>query len=124
MSDRPDIPEDFEPTIRIDRSREAEDTGTRKLASPPEKKAGDSGITGRFLSHFTGIFRRRDGVFEPVPLERENRHVSLEATETADFMPLENAYERTEELERAGAYRVYDDPAMLLRHLDEVGVRG
>jgi HAD superfamily hydrolase (TIGR01509 family) len=29
----------------------------------------------------------------------------------------------TEELERAGAYRVYDDPAMLLRHLDEVGIR-
>ena len=29
-----------------------------------------------------------------------------------------------EELERAGAYRVYNDPADLLRHLDEVGVRG
>jgi HAD superfamily hydrolase (TIGR01509 family) len=28
-----------------------------------------------------------------------------------------------EELERAGAYRVYDDPADLLRHLDEVGIR-
>jgi phosphoglycolate phosphatase-like HAD superfamily hydrolase len=28
-----------------------------------------------------------------------------------------------EELERAGAYRVYDDPADLLDHLDEVGVR-
>lgn len=28
-----------------------------------------------------------------------------------------------EELERAGAYRVYQDPAELLRHLDEVGVR-
>jgi HAD superfamily hydrolase (TIGR01509 family) len=28
-----------------------------------------------------------------------------------------------EELERAGAYRVYDDPADLLCHLDEVGVR-
>jgi len=28
-----------------------------------------------------------------------------------------------EELERAGAYRVYDDPAGLLAHLDEVGVR-
>ena len=28
-----------------------------------------------------------------------------------------------EELERAGAYRVYDDPADLLLHLDEVGVR-
>ncbi|MGH9159471.1 MAG: HAD family hydrolase [Vicinamibacteraceae bacterium] len=29
-----------------------------------------------------------------------------------------------EELVRAGAYRVYEDPAGLLRHLDEVGVRG
>ena len=28
-----------------------------------------------------------------------------------------------EELERAGAYRVYDDPADLLAHLDELGVR-
>jgi phosphoglycolate phosphatase-like HAD superfamily hydrolase len=28
-----------------------------------------------------------------------------------------------DELERAGAYRVYDDPADLLRHLDELGVR-
>jgi HAD superfamily hydrolase (TIGR01509 family) len=29
----------------------------------------------------------------------------------------------TEELERAGAYRVYDDPADLLSHIDEVGGR-
>jgi HAD superfamily hydrolase (TIGR01509 family) len=28
-----------------------------------------------------------------------------------------------DELMRAGAYRVYDDPANLLRHLDELGVR-
>jgi HAD superfamily hydrolase (TIGR01549 family) len=28
-----------------------------------------------------------------------------------------------EELERAGVYRVYEDPADLLRHLDEVGIR-
>jgi phosphoglycolate phosphatase-like HAD superfamily hydrolase len=28
-----------------------------------------------------------------------------------------------DELERAGAYRVYQDPADLLQHLDEVGVR-
>jgi HAD superfamily hydrolase (TIGR01509 family) len=28
-----------------------------------------------------------------------------------------------DELKRAGAYRVYEDPADLLRHLDEVGVR-
>jgi HAD superfamily hydrolase (TIGR01549 family) len=29
----------------------------------------------------------------------------------------------TDELQAAGAYRVYEDPADLLRHLDEVGVR-
>jgi len=28
-----------------------------------------------------------------------------------------------EELERAGAYRVYNDPGDLLLHLDEVGLR-
>jgi phosphoglycolate phosphatase-like HAD superfamily hydrolase len=28
-----------------------------------------------------------------------------------------------QELERAGAYRVYQDPAELLHHLDEIGVR-
>jgi HAD superfamily hydrolase (TIGR01549 family) len=28
-----------------------------------------------------------------------------------------------DELERAGAYRVFDDPADLLKHIDEVGVR-
>lgn len=28
-----------------------------------------------------------------------------------------------EELERAGAYRVYQDPADMLKHLDEIGVR-
>jgi HAD superfamily hydrolase (TIGR01549 family) len=28
-----------------------------------------------------------------------------------------------DELERAGAYRVYDEPADLMRHLDEVGIR-
>lgn len=28
-----------------------------------------------------------------------------------------------EELERAGAYRVYEDPGSMLRHLDELGVR-
>ena len=28
-----------------------------------------------------------------------------------------------EELERAGSYRVYEDPADLLRHIDEVGGR-
>jgi HAD superfamily hydrolase (TIGR01549 family) len=36
---------------------------------------------------------------------------------------LSGGYGRAE-LETAGAYRVYDDPADLLLHLDEVGVRG
>jgi HAD superfamily hydrolase (TIGR01509 family) len=36
---------------------------------------------------------------------------------------LSGGYGRAE-LETAGAYRVYDDPADLLFHLDEVGVRG
>ncbi|HEX5500852.1 MAG TPA: HAD family hydrolase [Thermomicrobiales bacterium] len=36
---------------------------------------------------------------------------------------LSGGYGRAE-LETAGAYRVYDDPADLARHLDEVGVRG
>jgi HAD superfamily hydrolase (TIGR01509 family) len=36
---------------------------------------------------------------------------------------LSGGYGRAE-LESAGAYRVYEDPADLLRHLDEVGVRG
>ncbi len=29
----------------------------------------------------------------------------------------------SEELERAGAYRVFDDPADMLRHIDEIGGR-
>jgi hypothetical protein len=29
----------------------------------------------------------------------------------------------TDELDRAGAYRVYEDPADLMEHLDELGVR-
>jgi hypothetical protein len=29
----------------------------------------------------------------------------------------------TDELDRAGAFRVYEDPGDLLRHLDEVGIR-
>jgi phosphoglycolate phosphatase-like HAD superfamily hydrolase len=29
----------------------------------------------------------------------------------------------TDELERAGAFRVYEDPAGLLVHLDEIGIR-
>ena len=28
-----------------------------------------------------------------------------------------------DELERAGAYRVYEDPADLLLHIDELGIR-
>ena len=34
-----------------------------------------------------------------------------------------DSFHEYEELERAGAYRVFDDPADLLKHLDEVGGR-
>jgi phosphoglycolate phosphatase-like HAD superfamily hydrolase len=38
------------------------------------------------------------------------------------YLMLSGGYGR-EELEQAGAYRVYQDPADLLKYLDEVGVR-
>ena len=48
MSDRPDVPEDYEPTIRIDRTKEAEDTSTRKLSAPTPNDGG-SGASGEFI---------------------------------------------------------------------------
>ncbi len=38
-------------------------------------------------------------------------------------VPLSGGYGQ-DESQAAGAYRVYADPADLLRHLDEIGVRG
>ena len=110
MSDRPEVPpEDFEPTIRIDRAKEAADTSTRKVTPPPREDGGtgSSGLTGRFLSHFTGMFKRRGGTFEPVPLDTERRSVSLDNVETSAFPPLEQAYERTEEVGAGGQARLY-----------------
>ena len=110
MSDRPDVPpDDFEPTIRIDRTNEAADTSTRKVAPPPrhDDGSGVSGLTGRFLTHLTGIFRRRGGTFEPVPLHTEHGSVSTETTATAAFPPLEQVYERTEEVGAGGQARLY-----------------
>ena len=37
--------------------------------------------------------------------------------------PTEDVRRGKEELEQVGAYRVYLDPADLLAHLDEVGIR-
>ena len=110
MSDRPDVPpDDFEPTIRIDRTDEAADTSTRKVAPPHHHGDGSgvSGLTGRFLTHLTGIFRRRGGTFEPVPLHTEHSNVSLESTVSTAFPPLEQAYERTEEVGAGGQARLY-----------------
>ena len=109
MSDRPDAtPEDYEPTMRIDRTAEAEDTSTRKVTPPPKEGAsGVSGLTGRFIAHFTGMFRRHGGTFEPVQLNTEHRNVSLDTVETAAFPPLEPAYERTEEIGAGGQARLY-----------------
>ncbi len=43
----------------------------------------------------------------------------MKTDETAFLFDLDG----TEELERAGAYRVFEDPADLLDHLDEAGGR-
>ena len=128
MSDRPEVPDEIEATIRIDREKvteapgeidatiridreqAAEDTSTRKIGSSGGKKSSSdslSGITGRFLSQISGIFHRQGGTFEPVPLHREHRHVALEVAENSDFPPLEKAYERTEEIGAGGQARLY-----------------
>ena len=109
MSDRPEgMPEDFEPTIRIDRDKAEEDTSTRKVTPPSQNDgSGTSGLTGRFLAHFTGMFRRRGGNFEPVPLHTEHSSVSLDTVETAAFPPLEKAYDRAEEVGAGGQARLY-----------------
>ena len=81
-----------------------------------------------------GISRKGEAVAtEPVisPAELENLRTRLTALEvmlaarrayTLGIGVLSGGY-GTGELERAGAYRVYDDPADLLDHLDEIGVR-
>ena len=99
--------EDYEPTIRIDRDKEATDTSTRKFSTARQDSAGVTGFTGRFLAHFTGIFRRNEETFEPVPLRTEHHKVSLENAGTAAFPPLEQAYERTEEVGAGGQARLY-----------------
>ena len=109
MSDRPEVPEDFEPTIRIDRDKMEENTSTRKIAPPPQngESGAPTGLTGKFLTHLTGIFRRRGGTFEPVPLHTEHTSVSLDTAGTSAFPPLEDAYERTEEVGAGGQARLY-----------------
>ena len=56
----------------------------------------------------------------PAPIAR--RHGRTPLARALGIGLLSGGY-GTEELERAGAYRVYEDPADLLRHLDEVGGR-
>ena len=99
--------DDYEPTIRIDRDKESTDTSTRKISTARQDSAGVTGFTGRFLAHFTGIFHRNEGTFEPVPLRTEHHKVSLENAGTAAFPPLEQAYERTEEVGAGGQARLY-----------------
>jgi hypothetical protein len=55
---------------------------------------------------------------EPVLRAHDHDGVELES-----LCRVEREAQHVHELERAGAYRVYEDPADLLRHLDEVGVR-
>ena len=104
------LPEDYEPTLRIDRDKDGDDTTTRKLPqmSQGDGSSGGTGFTERFLAHFTGIFRRDEETFEPVPIRAKRGNVSLNNSEgTSAFPPLEQAYERTEEVGAGGQARLY-----------------
>ena len=121
MNEDPRKSEDFEPTIRIDidaaetsgpaeepsGSAETpqsfgEDTSTRKVG-----KANDQSMTGRFLRHITGIFRRRDGAQAPTLLKPKAAKVSLEPSEKEAFPDLDAFYERSEEIGSGGQARLF-----------------
>ena len=108
MNKDPRQDDDFEPTIRIERGEDqapastSEDTSTRKVGKPEAESA-----TGRFFRHITGIFRRRDGNFEPVMLKPETTKVSLEPSESEAFPELDTFYERSEEIGSGGQARLF-----------------
>ena len=121
MNEDPRKSEDFEPTIRIDidaaetsgpaeepsgsaetPQSSGEDTSTRKVG-----KANDQSMTGRFLRHITGIFRRHDGAQAPTLLKPKAAKVSLEPSEKEAFPDLDAFYERSEEIGSGGQARLF-----------------
>jgi phosphoglycolate phosphatase-like HAD superfamily hydrolase len=66
-------------------------------------------------------YSRRSADIRPLPGARELLMAARRAPALGIGL-LSGGYGQ-EELERAGAYRVYEDPADLLKHIDEVGGR-
>ena len=122
MNEDPRQSDDFEPTIRIERDTAeppapppAEDTSTRKV-----DKVETGSATGRFFRHITGIFRRRDGNFEPTMLKPRASKVSLEPSESDAFPDLEKFYERSEEIGSGGQARLFRGFDLNLRRMAAV----
>jgi hypothetical protein len=74
------------------------------------------------LSDLDGYPHRRGIGIEPLSFIAGSASVPPACCRALSVGLLSGGYGQ-EELERAGAYRVYQDPADLLRRLDEVGVR-
>ena len=111
-------PGDYEPTIRMTRPDDTETTRTRKIAAPPRPSAAareeeapfahpEKSSVEVFIEHLTGMFRHKDTMIEPVPVHEVPTDVSTQPTDAEDFPPLEEAFERGEELGAGGQARLF-----------------
>ncbi|MBQ6353248.1 MAG: protein kinase, partial [Lentisphaeria bacterium] len=114
----PSEPEDYEPTIRMPLPDRTATTRTRRITPPPSVAAtpaadeppfehAEKSAVGAILEHLTEFFRRRGGTIEPVPASERPTNVSLDPTDSEMFPPLENAFERGEELGAGGQAKLY-----------------
>ena len=111
-----EMPEDFEPTIRMERPEDTETTKIRK-PDPPVENAEEErpfareekSSVGVFIEHITGFFRRKSGAAEPdaAPKPGDHSRVSLDITDATEFPPLEGAFKRGEEIGAGGQARLY-----------------
>ena len=113
-----DVPGDFEPTLRMERPENTETTRTRRVRPPaapapaeeekPFEREEKSSV-GVFIEHLTGFFRRKggSGEVEAVPEHETPSRVSLDRTDAGGFPPLEEAFERGEEIGAGGQARLY-----------------
>ena len=111
-------PEDFEPTVRMARPEDTETTRTRRVRPPADETAEaeekpfereEKSSVGVFFEHITGFFRRKSGSgeVEAVPEHETPSRVSLDHSEAQEFPPLEEAFERGEEIGAGGQARLY-----------------
>ena len=128
--DKHDIPEDFEPTVRMARPEDCERTvrmerpdntetaRTRKVrtAASSEDDADEHPFAtaaktsvGSLIEHITGIFRRKPDAEEvdAAPKPETPSDVSLDRSEAEEFPPLEAAFKRGEEIGAGGQARLY-----------------